>query len=247
MGTVAAMSEGRLRIGTSGYDYRHWRGVLYPESLPRRSWLAYYAERFPAVEINGTFYSLPEPGTVRGWAAAVGADFRFVLKFSRYGSHMKRLKDPEASLERFRPVAAALGGQLGGVLLQLPPRWRPDAERLDRFLAAAPELPWVVEFRDERWLADEVLAVLRAHDAALCVHDALADHPRCATAERVYLRFHGVDYGGAYSDEALDDWAAWLAGERRAGRDAWVFFNNDQEGHAVVDAQRLAERLDGPV
>ncbi|MCS4504016.1 DUF72 domain-containing protein [Arhodomonas aquaeolei] len=240
------MSTADVHIATSGYDYDHWRERFYPPGLARTRRLAYYAERFPAVEINGTFYSLPKPETVAGWREQVPEGFRFVLKFSRYGSHIKRLREPQASLPRFAEMAEALGGTLGGVLLQLPPRWRPVPERLDAFLAAAPAWPWAVEFRDERWLTDEVLGVLRRRDAALCVHDALAGHPRVATAARVYLRLHGgAREGGGYTDAELDDWASWLAAERDAGRAVWAFFNNDQDGHAVVDAARLQARLGG--
>lgn len=235
-------ATGRFCIGTSGYQYDHWRSLFYPEKLPKKDWLGYYADRFGAVEINSTFYSLPSEQTVRGWCDAVPEDFRFVLKFSRYGSHIKRLKDPRSTIERFRPLVEALGRRKGPVLLQLPPRWRANPERLDEFLAAGRALRWVVEFRDPDWLRDEVLDVLTHHRAALCIHDALPEHPRWLTADWTYLRLHGTPTGEGYGDDTLGDWAGWLRHEvLHGGDDAWVFFNNDAGGHAVRDARRLRE------
>lgn len=116
------VNTGELRIGTSGYQYKHWRGPFYPDDLPKRRWLSYYAEAFSAVELNSTFYGLPNPETVSVWAEDVYGDFRFALKFSRYGSHTKRLKDPEKIIPPFEEVADAFGERLGPILLQLPPR-----------------------------------------------------------------------------------------------------------------------------
>ncbi|HKJ95570.1 MAG TPA: DUF72 domain-containing protein [Gammaproteobacteria bacterium] len=234
----------RLSIGTSGYQYDHWRSVLYPVDLAKKEWLAYYADRFDAVEINSTFYSLPSVDTVRRWAEAVPETFRFVLKFSRYGSHIKRLKDPAQTIDRFRPLVDALGRRKGPVLLQLPPRWRANPDRLDAFLAAGRGIRWAVEFRDPDWLRDEIVDVLADHGAALCIHDALPDHPRPLTADWTYLRLHGPASGEGYDDATLEDWGRWLAEDvLDPGDDAWVFFNNDAGGHAVSDARRLAALL----
>jgi uncharacterized protein YecE (DUF72 family) len=193
-----------LRVGTSGYDYRHWRGVFYPQALPSTGWFAYYAERFSTVEINNTFYRLPEARVFDAWRERAPRAFCYALKFSRYGSHVKRLKTPRAVIGKFTTRAVRLREHLGPILVQLPPNWRADPERLDRFLAAAPpEHRWAVELRDERWLCDPVYDVLRRHGAALCIHDLLEGHPLEITANWVYLRFHGDHYGGSYSPRFL--------------------------------------------
>ena len=240
LGGSAVRHPGRVRIGTSGYQYDHWRGRLYPRDLPRREWLAHYASRFDTVEINNTFYRLPEAGTFTAWRRQVPAGFCFALKFNRYGSHMKRLREPVATIGRFFERAEALGPMLGPVLLQLPPRWHADPERLDAFLAASPRrVRWAVEFRDPSWLAEPVYAVLRRHRAALCIHDLLDDHPAHVTARFVYLRYHGPASRLRYPRQRLvadarriRDWAA--------GRlDVYAYFNNDAGGHAVQDALDL--------
>lgn len=238
------MQTGRLAIGTSGYQYDHWLGVFYPRELPKRHWFGYYAERFPTVEINNTFYSLPRPETIERWREAAPEGFLYALKFSRFGSHVKRLKNPHSTQARFLDVARLLGESLGPVLVQLPPHWRVNPSRLDRFLAeAANDLRWAVEFRDSSWLCEEVFTLLRKYGVALCVHDMIPDHPRLTTANWVYMRFHGDHYTGAYSDCALDCAAEWLRDQQQTGRDIFAYFNNDIGGNAVVDARRLAKRL----
>jgi uncharacterized protein YecE (DUF72 family) len=236
--------HGRVRIGTSGYQYDHWRGRLYPRKLPRREWLAHYASHFDSVEINNTFYGLPEAETFTAWRAQTPRGFCFALKFSRYGSHTRRLRDPAATIGRFFERARELGSALGPILLQLPPRWHADPERLDAFLSASPRrLRWAVEFRDPSWLIEPVFAVLRRHRAALCIHDLLDDHPRQVTARFVYLRFHGPASGARYPSQRLVAEArrirSWVA--RRL--DVYAYFNNDVGGHAVEDARDLGRYL----
>lgn len=238
-----------LRIGTSGYEYDGWRGRLYPRRLDRDEWLGHYASRFSSVELNTTFYGLPDEATVRRWREAVPGDFRFAVKLSRYGSHMKRLKDPREWLERFEGAVSPLGRHLGPVLAQLPPRWHRDPERLAGFLEAAPD-SWriCVEVRDPDWLHRSVYEVLREHGAALCIHDLLEDHPRLTTADWVYLRFHGPDrrkpYTGSYAPQALSGAARRIRRHLDEGRDVYAYFNNDDSGHAVEDALDLKRYLD---
>ena len=230
----------RFRVGTSGYDYPHWEGVLYPDDLPAARRFGYYAERFDTVEINNTFYGLPERSTFRAWRKRAPEGFVYALKFSRYGSHMKHLKDPASTIGTFLDAASELDETLGPVLVQLPPSWNADPERLDAFLGAAPnERRWAVEFRDESWLRDDVFEVLRDHDAALCIHDMLEGHPRLATADWVYMRFHGALAGHPYSRQYLTARAREVDEHLEAGRDVFGFFNNDPEGRAVRDALDL--------
>ena len=227
------------RVGTSGYQYRHWRERFYPKEIPQRRWLAYYAEQFNAVEINATFYRLPDPEKLAAWRDQVATDFRFALKFSRYGSHIKRLRDPEASIGPFRDVVEAMGPQLGVVLLQLPPKWRAQPERLDQFLATAPDWPWAVELRDPDWFRDEVFDCLARHNAALCLTDAMPQEHWHVTADWTYLRFHGSDHTDPMGEDRMTRWSQWLTDHVPHNGSAWIFLNNDGNAQAPADARRL--------
>ncbi len=231
---------GRLRIGTSGFVYPSWKGRFYPTEVPARAWLTHYARHFDTVEINSSFYRLPEAAVFARWGAAAPAGFIFAVKFSRFGTHMKRLLTPRATIRRFLGRARRLGPHLGPVLVQLPPRWAPDLPRLDRFLTAAPrDVRWVVEVRDARWLGEALFELLCRHDAALCLHDLLPEHPRVVTTDFTYVRFHGVAYGGSYTRAQLRPWAAWMAQQRAGHTSVFAYFNNDAEGHAVANARLL--------
>jgi uncharacterized protein YecE (DUF72 family) len=240
------MRAGRVHVGTSGYQYDDWRGRFYPVELPTAEWLSFYARHFATVEINNTFYNLPARHVFERWAAGVPAGFRFALKLSRYATHFKRLLDPAQPLAAFLARAEPMGAKLGPILVQLPPRWKVDPPRLDGFLAAAPRRHrWVIEVRDASWLVDAVYTVLAHHGAALCVHDLLPRHPRVATADFAYLRFHGTTakYAGGYSPQHLTARAREIRAELADGRDVYVYFNNDLEGHAVADARTLVRLL----
>ena len=238
------MKRGRLRIGTSGYQYDHWRGVFYPTGLPKARWFDHYCRAFDTVEINNTFYGLPRRETFEAWHDQAPQGFCYALKFSRYGSHLKHLKDPERSLDAFLPRADVLATHLGPILVQLPPRWSLDRGRLEDFLRATPSCyRWVLEFRDPSWLCSPVYQLLREHDAALCVHDMIEDHPRFATADWVYFRFHGDHYQGSYSSQYLTARAREIRAHLRAGRDVYAYFNNDAEGHAVRNAETLRKYI----
>lgn len=235
----------RARIGTSGYQYNHWRGVLYPEDMPKREWFAEYARHFDTVEINNTFYRLPDGATFAQWHEDAPSDFLYSLKYSRYGTHLKRLKDPAGPLQTFTTRARNLGDHLGPILVQLPGNWEVNVERLHAFLEAAPQrYRWAIEFRDPSWLCGPVYDLLRSHKAALVVHDMLPDHPREITTDWVYLRFHGDHYQGSYTSQFLTAEAQRIKEDLQAGRDVYAYFNNDQEGHAVRNAQALKRYLE---
>jgi uncharacterized protein YecE (DUF72 family) len=232
--------QGRLRIGTSGYQYDHWRGVFYPRELPKKRWFAYYAGHFDTVEINNTFYRLPSAQTFDAWRAQTPQSFCYALKFSRYASHLKHLQDPQASMQKFLDRASQLKEFLGPILVQLPPNWKPDTARLADFLEAVPsDYLWAIEFRDPRWLCDEVYTLLRSYATALCIHDLIDDHPRHITADWVYLRFHGICYGGSYTQQALTAQARELEQYLADGLDVFAYFNNDAHGYAVQNAADL--------
>jgi uncharacterized protein YecE (DUF72 family) len=236
----ARAHTGRLRVGTSGYQYRHWKGRFYPAGLAQRHWFRHYAEWFDTVEINNTFYRLPAPETFDRWRGQAPDGFVFALKFSRYGTHVKHLRDARAIVRRFLDSATRLGDRLGPILVQLPPRWHADPGRLDEFLSATDgERRWSVEFRDADWLHDEVFDVLRRHGAALCIHDMIPGHPRELTADWTYLRFHGDHYTGSYSPQYLAAEARRISTLLEHGHDVYAYFNNDDNAWAVHNALAL--------
>jgi uncharacterized protein YecE (DUF72 family) len=237
---------GTLHVGTSGYVYGHWRGNFYPADLPRSRWFARYTEAFDTVELNSTFYRLPAVATVERWRDQAPRGFRFAVKFSRYGTHMKKLLDPDSPIEKFLARVERLGARLGPILVQLPPRFDLDAERLDAFLAAAPRRHrWAIELRDRRWLTEPVYELLRRRRAALVIHDILEQHPRELTADWTYWRFHGHagKYEGGYPPQALVARAREIRRQLEDGLDVYAYFNNDQGGHAPVDAADLRRRV----
>jgi uncharacterized protein YecE (DUF72 family) len=239
--------KGEVRIGTSGWHYGHWIGPFYPKGTRKTDLLKVYAESFDTAEINNTFYSLPSEATVKSWAADTPAGFRFAVKASRYLTHMRKLKEPKASSEKLFQAIAPLGRKLGPVLLQLPPNWKPNPERLDEALAAMPKGRYAVELRDERWLIDEVFQVLERHRAALCLYDyAGRRSTERVTGDFVYLRLHGPNeeaYTGSYSGQALAARAREVAGWRDDGLDVFVYFDNDEAGHAALNARDLKDKL----
>jgi uncharacterized protein YecE (DUF72 family) len=236
-----------FRVGCSGWQYRHWRGSFYPEKLPLSRWFSHYASVFDTVEVNNSFYRLPEAGTFSRWEETSPPGFLFAVKASRYLTHMKKLKDPEEPVERFFERARELKRKLGPVLYQLPPRWAPDLHRFHAFLNALPDRQrHVVEFREPGWYSDEVYELLERHGVAMCLHDMKdSESPRRRVGPFVYVRFHGggAKYGGRYGDEQVSEWADWLAEQTAGGTEVYAYFNNDWGGHAPRDALRLKEVL----
>ncbi len=232
---------GQIHVGTSGFVYPHWKGILYPPDLPPRLWLGRYVREFDTVELNTTFYRLPRADAVSRWRAETPSRFVFAAKGSRFITHMKRLLDPGPGLARYFEVVSRLGAKLAVVLWQLPPRWRANPERLDAFLAALPAGPrHAVEFRDPSWYSEEVCEVLARHGAAFCEHDLVPLAPPRLTGGFRYLRFHGQTgkYEGRYGATALAPVARDLLAWRDRG-DAFVYFNTDHGGHAIHDARDL--------
>ena len=237
------------RVGTSGWIYKHWRGSVYPDQLRQREWFAHYATLFDTVEINNSFYRLPTEAAAEGWAAQAPAGFVYALKLGAFGSHRMKLRDAASWLPNHLDRVERLGPSAGPTLVQLPPRWRRNAERLDEFLTAAPRhLRWAVELREPSWLHDEVYEVLHRHGAALCIHDLLARHPWELTTGWTYVRFHGPNatehaYQGRYGEDGLFWISDRLSGWLDQGCDVYAYFNNDDSGYAVQDALWLRGRL----
>jgi uncharacterized protein YecE (DUF72 family) len=242
----SARTTAAIRVGTSGWIYPHWRGRFYPEAMPQSCWFAHYAAHFNTVEINNTFYRLPEATTFEHWREQAPEGFEYAVKANRYLTHQKKLREAGESLERFLEAVRLLGNHLGPILFQLPPRWNFDAARLRSFLALLPDgtLP-VFEFRDRSWLCRECFALLEHHGACLCIHDLLPRHPRVLTGPAAYVRFHGAGevYGGSYRRTRLRRWAEWLKGVREQGLAAYAFFNNDENAYAVYNAKTLLALL----
>jgi len=239
----------RILIGTSGWHYPHWVGPFYPEHMRPAEFLPHYARFFTTTEINNTFYRLPTTQTLASWRDATPPGFVFACKASRHITHMKKLRNPEASVQRFFQTIEALGDKLGPILFQLPPRWRVDLDRLAAFLEALPSGGrYAFEFRDESWFTPAVYKLLESRNVALCIYELdRRRSPREVTADFIYLRLHGPGgpYQGSYDDGALADWTEWLLTWRKAGVDVYVYFDNDEKGHAVRDARRLGAMVEG--
>jgi uncharacterized protein YecE (DUF72 family) len=235
-------------VGTSGWVYQDWRGVFYPPDLRQREELAFYARSFGTVEINSTFYGLPAEATIDRWASAVPDDFCFAPKMSQFLTHRKRLRDPADPVERFVDRVRRLGAKLGPVLLQLPPNLPRDDKRLGEVLETiGGRLRVAIEFRHPSWFDDQVFAILRSHEAALCLADRNEEltGPAVATADWGYLRFHwGTgDPPCGYRPETLEQRASQIANLWDVDAEVYAYFNNDPQAMAVRDATSFAAHL----
>lgn len=244
---MAASKAGKIHVGTSGWHYKHWLGTWYPEGTKASEQFAYYRERFDTVEINNSFYKLPSPETFAAWRNAAPPGFLYAVKASRYITHMRKLLEPEQSFDKFWTHVAALKEKLGPILFQLPPLWKVNTERLATFLDALPPTQrYAFEFRNPTWYHDEVYALLSEHDCAFCIYE-LAGHlsPPQVTSSFVYVRLHGpgAKYSGSYTDRQLQSWTDKSFEHARAGKDVFVYFDNDELGYAAFNAQRMRELI----
>jgi uncharacterized protein YecE (DUF72 family) len=242
------MSE--LRVGTSGWQYKHWKGRFYPKDLPTANWLDFYARYFDTVELNNPFYRQPETKTFEKWRRSVPDDFVYAVKLNRFITHIKRLNVDRNSIERSYGTMAGLGPKLAVVLVQLPPRMRFDLERTDRFfrMVAPRRRRHAVEPREGSWFTEAALAFLGRREIALVIGETPHWPTHLAvTADFVYVRFHGPGrrYASNYEDDALRQWAERMKGWRAEGRDVFAYFNNDEMGYAPKNALRLRELASG--
>jgi uncharacterized protein YecE (DUF72 family) len=233
-----------LYVGTSGWQYRDWRGPFYPSGLAQPGWLRHYAERFQTVELNNSFYRLPEASTFDRWREETPDDFVIAAKASRFLTHQKRLRDPEGPVDLFMERARHLGSKLGPVLLQLPPRFRADPGRLAAALDRFPnEVRVAVELRDDSWFTDDVRRVLEERGSALCLADSPHRRtPVWRTSDWGFVRFHEGTGSPppCYEERALSTWAERIARQWEADQDVFCYFNNDQRACAVHDAVAFA-------
>lgn len=232
-----------IHIGTSGWQYRHWKKRFYPEDLRQRDWLEYYAGIFDSVEVNGSFYKLPRADDIARWCDMTPAHFRFSVKAPRSITHFKKLKNCEGLIETLLTRLESFGERLGPVLFQLPPRWRCNVRRLEDFLdALPPEGAFAFEFRDPSWHNEEVYDALGDHGAAFCIFDLDgATSPLETPGRFVYVRLHGprASYTGNYRAPALRTWAGRALGWERKARDVHVYFDNDDRAYAARNAKRM--------
>jgi len=228
-------------IGTSGFSYKEWKPVFYPQDLPSKDFLHYYSTRLNGVEIDYTFYRMPNPTTVESWRAATPADFRFSIKASQQITHRQRLKVPSEALEYFLNVVSGLGSRLGMVLFQLPPFFRCDVPKLEMFLSVVPRgIPAAFEFRHESWFVGDVYRLLRGRNVALCIHDA-DDHttPLELTATFTYVRLRRSEYG----PEQRREWQHRIRGWAHDGVDVYAFVKHEDNPDAPLIAVEFAKDL----
>lgn len=224
-------------VGTSGWGYDAWNGIFYPEDLPDRERIGFYAQYFDAVEINTSFYHLPRPQTLVKWETAVSPHFLFAVKGSRYITHRKKLTDPEEPVSVLMDILK-VQKKGGPVIFQLPPHWKVNAERLKHFIAVLPKARrYAIEFRDPSWHTEEIYALLRRYNIAFCLFEkADMRSPRLVTADFIYVRLHGrkEGYKGNYTKPVLSAWRRWLSDQ---GRDVYIFFDNtDEKLYAIENA-----------
>jgi uncharacterized protein YecE (DUF72 family) len=238
-----------IHIGTSGWSYDHWHGVLYPHGVPPRDRLGYYLPRFGTVELNSSYYRWPRDSAFYSWRRRLPESFLLSVKAPSLLTHVKRLYSPERWMQRISISLRRLGARRGILLVQLSPKFSFDYARLAYFLEQVPhDVRIAVEFRHPSWHREDVFALLERHNAAYCVMSgAYLPCVLRATASFVYVRLHGPDphylYGGSYSDDDLGWWADRIREWTYQDRDVFAYFNNDGGGHAVYNATRLKELL----
>ncbi|HEY2987793.1 MAG TPA: DUF72 domain-containing protein [Candidatus Binatia bacterium] len=237
---------GRIFIGTSGWNYKHWmNGRFYPRACPQSEWLEFYARHFPTVEINNSFYRLPAPETFAAWARKVPADFLFAVKASRFITHIRRLKEPKESVKLLLSRSSRLGKKLGPILFQLPPQMKVDLGRLEGLIHAFSRrraLKVALEFRHESWFTQEIYDVVAKAGWTVCLADWLdAGREIPVVGSFCYIRRHGktARYASCYSHAQLKEDARLATKQARTGRDVFVYFNNDAEAYAIKNARTL--------
>ncbi len=239
-----------IRIGTSGYHYKHWVGTFYPPKTPASKMLDYYVRHFDTLELNNSFYRLPTIEAFESWRDATPKNFVFAVKASRFITHNKKLKDPENALDNILPRAEHLSKKLGPVLFQLPPKWKVNVERLEGLLEILPrEHRYAFEFRELSWMTPAVNRLLERYNAAFCIYE-LAGYrsPIDLTADFAYVRLHGPDaekYQGSYGKAQLRAWTRRIEQWSGKLKAVYIYFDNDQAGYAAQNALELKKMVFG--
>ena len=241
------MAKGKVYTGTSGWNYKHWKENFYPGDLKQKKWLEFYSERLKSVEINNSFYHLPDTKTLKTWKDITPGNFIFSIKGSRYITHMKKLKAPKTSSRKLFSRIKHLKKKAGPVLFQLPPHWSYNKQRFEKFIKAMPgKYRYAFEFREKSWWNDEVLNLLEKYNAAYCIYELAGTiTPKEVTADFVYIRLHGPDgkYQGNYSNRQLSGWAGSISAWQKKNKDVYIYFDNDDSGYAAKNAQQLQKMI----
>lgn len=245
------MSDRKINIGTSGWSYKDWKGIFYPEKLKPAEYLKFYKNFFHTTEINTSFYHMPLQKTVEKWTETVPAGFRFCVKISRYITHLKKLHKPEEPLERFFNVFEPMHKKMGLVLIQLPPSLKFNYDVASHFFHLLKtkygKYQFALEVRHDTWLQDDSLTLMTKYDLAFVISQSGVNFPysEMVTSKNIYVRFHGPEklYASSYSDEMLADFAKKFKQWIKKGHHVWAFFNNDYDGKAIQDGKRLEQLL----
>ncbi|HDI78910.1 MAG TPA: DUF72 domain-containing protein [Desulfobacteraceae bacterium] len=233
------------RIGTSGWNYPHWKGRFYPENISRNRWLEFYTKKFDTLELNATFYRIPKPTTFRGWYKRTPEGFIWALKANRVITHIRRLKDCREPLSQFLGLLKEIREKAGPVLFQFPPSLKFDKELFEDFCQLLPpDYRYTIEVRNPSWIDDKAFDIMYKFKIALCIADSAGRYPfhKEITADFVYIRLHGSKklYASEYTEEELQMWAKDI---HEWGKETFVYFDNDFNGYAVKNALRLKEIL----
>ena len=242
-------NKSAIYIGTSGWSYKHWKNIFYPEGLKETDWLAFYAQHFMITEINTSFYHLPKVATTEGWEKKSPKGFMFCPKMSRYLTHMKKLNDPEESMEKFFNAFEPLKDKIGPVLIQLPASVAFHGEKAVGLYAICkqiyPQYRFAMEVRHQSWLCAESIGLMKEYNIAFVISQSGTGFPyaELVTAQHIYVRFHGPDalYASDYSEAQLQEFTHLFKGWKKDGHSIWAFFNNDINGFAFKNAARLKE------
>ena len=235
----------KWRIGTSGWNYNHWKGMFYPRHVPKSKWLEFYANHFDTLEVNATFYRLPRPKTFEDWYERTPEKFLWAIKGSKYITHTKRLKDSKEPLERLYKAVEGLKEKVGPILFQLPPSLSFDQDLFREFCKNLNySYRHVVEIRHLSWIHGHVFQILKENNMAFCISDTAGRYPHyeVITSDFLYIRLHGSKrlYASNYSEKELQKWAQKI---KEWGVDTYLYFDNDFQGYAVQNAKRLKEIL----
>lgn len=236
-----------FNIGTSGWSYKHWTGVFYPEHTQPNKFLEYYITQFDCVELNASFYYPPKKATVAAWMRRTPETFIFCPKMSRFITHLRRLVNAESSLENFFHLFEPMKDRLGPILIQLPPGLKYDPVLITNFMDILRDnynhLLFAIEVRHKSWINDTFFNLLEAYGIAFVIADSGKRFPyyEAVTADFIYIRFHGHEklYASDYPEWELKEYASKINSWLKKGKEVWAFFNNDFEGYAVKNAQKL--------
>lgn len=241
------MRAGKIYIGTSGWNYKHWKGRFYPDDLPVKSWFKFYIEKFDTVELNTSFYHLPKKETFVKWYKDAPGKFIYAVKASRYITHQKKLNEPDEPVDTFIKHAEGLKEKLGPILFQLPPGWKYNEERFEKLLKILPKkYRYTFEFRNETWWNNDAFSLLEKYNSAFCIFELAGQiTPNIVTADFIYIRLHGPNgkYAGSYDDKALVKWADQFDIWKNEGKDIYCYFDNDDSAYAAFNALTLKKLL----